>query len=242
MNSPQADELGQCIAKLVQGKQPQKAYALLAPVLAERTPFRLLDRLGKLIGAAPIPPVSLFLNQIAAEKTMGGWVVIASALSQQLDRDLAGAFARCHSFIIAGDVWYATDILGERVPGPALLLDFPCTLDALDPWREDENRWIRRTVGIAVHFWAKRSRGADEFIPQAKALLNFLEPMFEEKNIDTIKGVGWGIETLGKYYPELVTTWLSRQVSKRQPRALMLRKALTKLSKERRERVTENVR
>ena len=40
---------------------------------------------------------------------MGGWVVIASALEKQLERDLAGALARCRSFIVAADVWYAAD-------------------------------------------------------------------------------------------------------------------------------------
>lgn len=35
-----------------------------------------------------------------------------------MERDFSGAFARCQQFIIAADVWYGSDILGERLPGP----------------------------------------------------------------------------------------------------------------------------
>jgi 3-methyladenine DNA glycosylase AlkD len=239
MRTQEARELGERISALVQARQPLKAYALLAPILAQRTPFPLLERIGEAVGAGSPKSVNALLERIAAAKTEGGWVVISKALGEQLDRDPAGAFARCRSYIIAADVWYATDSLGERVPGPALVTDFQSVLTLLTPWREDANRWVRRTVGVVVHFWAKRSHGAPEHISQAKTLLNSLEPMFEEQDTDAIKGVGWGLKTLGKYYPDLVADWLAQQVHRqRRPRALMLRKALTYLSEERRARAT----
>ena len=254
MKTREARELGERIAGLVQAGQLTQAYALLAPVLAERTPFRLLDRIGEAVGAEPLQAacpelalsavegqdrrVNAFLECIAADKTEGGWVVIGCALGQQLGRDPAGAFTRCREHIIAADVWYAADILGERVPGPALVADLQSALDLLVPWREDANRWVRRTVGVAVHFWAKRSRG--EHAAEAKGLLAFLEPMFEEWEMDAVKGVGWGLKTLGRHYPDLVADWVAQQVVQRQRRhrALMLRKALTYLSDEQRARAT----
>jgi 3-methyladenine DNA glycosylase AlkD len=240
MKTKEARELGKRTAAWVQAGQPGKAYALLAPVLAERTPFRLLDRIGEAVGAGPLDATNAFLERVAADRTEGGWVVIGSALGGQLDRDSAGAFARCREYIIAADVWYAADILGERVPGPALVADFQPSLDLFAPWREDANRWVRRTVGVAVHFWAKRSRGAAEHIAQAEALLAFLEPMFEEWEMDAVKGIGWGLKTLGRHYPDLVADWVAQQVVHRQRRhrALMLRKALTYLSDEQRARAT----
>jgi 3-methyladenine DNA glycosylase AlkD len=184
--------------------------------------------------------VNAFLEHIAASKTEGGWVVIGSALGKQLERDLSGAFARCRVFIINADVWYATDILGERVPGPALVADFQASLELLASWREDANRWVRRSIGVAVHFWSKRSRGAAEDAVRAKALLAFLEPLFGEWDMDAIKGIGWGLKTLGKYYPHLVADWLARQTvqHQRRHRALMLRKALTYLSDRQRAHAT----
>ena len=238
MKAKEARELGRQVAALVQAGQAKEAYTLLAPVLAERTPFRLLDLIGEAVGARPLEDVNAFLDRIAARRTEGGWVVIASALREQLDRDLAGAFSCCRAFVIAADIWYATDILGERVPGPALVADFEPTLRLLAPWREDTNAWVRRTVGVAAHFWAKRSRG--EQPDKAQALLAFLEPTFEEWEMDAVKGVGWGLKTLGRYYPDLVADWLVEQVLHRQRRhrALILRKALKYLSDEQRARVT----
>ncbi len=239
MNAREADELGARVAALVRGDQPAAAYALLAPILAERTPFRLLDRVGGVVGAGDLAPVNALLERIAAGRTEGGWVIVASALGQQLGRDLGGAFARCRAHVVAADVWYATDILGDRVPGPALVSHFEPALALLAPWREDTNRWVRRSTGVAVHFWAKRSRGASQLRERANVLLHFLEPMFEEWDMDAAKGVGWGLKTLGRHYPDLVADWLVGQVAQgRRYRALMLRKAMTYLSQEQRARVT----
>ncbi|MBN1218918.1 MAG: DNA alkylation repair protein [Anaerolineae bacterium] len=239
MKTKEARELGQRIAALIAQNQIEPAYNLLTPVLAERTPFDMLRHIGDVIGMESLEPVTDFLDLIATYKTEGGWVVIASALEQQLDRDLEGVFARCRDFIIAADVWYGADTLGEGVPGRALVADFEPALALLKPWREDDNAWVRRVVGVSVHYWAKRSRGAAEFTPQAEELLALLEPMFGEWEMDVVKGVGWGLKTMGRKYPELVTDWLAERVvpGQRRHRAVMLRKALTFLSKEQRARV-----
>jgi hypothetical protein len=183
--------------------------------------------------------VNDFLALVAEGRTEGGWVIIASGLKGQLDRDPPGTFARCRGHIITADVWYAADILGEGVIGEALVTQFHPALEQLIPWREDPNSWVRRAVGVAVHFWAKRSRGAPERAPEAQALLSLLEPMFWEWDLTVVKGVGWGLKTLGRYYPELVTNWLVQTIGSRdrRHRALMVRKALTYLSDEQRARV-----
>ena len=240
MKTQQARELGVHIAQLIQAGKGEKAYGLLKPVLAERTPFRLLEHIGTAAGAVPIKVVNPFLDRIAVAGTEGGWVVIGSALRAHLDRDLAGAHARCRSFIILADIWYATDILGERIPGPALTTAFEPALALLKSWRVDSNRWVRRAVGVSVHFWAKRSQGAASLTDQARMLLAFLEPMFEERGRDAVKGIGWGLKTLGRYYPDPVTDWLAQQVVHRQRRcrATLLHKALTYLTEEQRGRAT----
>ena len=208
---------------------------MLSPVLAERTPFDMLRRIGGPVGGGPLEPVNGFLERVAADETMGGWVIIASALEAQLERDLPSAFACCRAYIVAADAWYAADTLGEGVPGRALVRQFRPALDLLAGWREDANPWVRRAVGVAVHHWAKRSRGAAEHTDRAGALLDLLTPMFEEWEMDAVKGVGWGLKTLGKHYPDLVASWLAEQMGRRH-RAIMRRKALTYLSKEQRAR------
>jgi 3-methyladenine DNA glycosylase AlkD len=231
MKTREARALGARIAALVGDGQVLGAYDLLSPVLAERTPFDMLRRIGRPVGACPQEEIDAFLDLIATDKTEGGWVVIQSVLAQMVDRDLPGAFARCRDFIVAADVWYAADTLGEGVVGQALVRHFKPALELLDPWRADDNPWVRRAVGTSVHFWAKRSRGAAELVSQAKTLLTFLEPMWGEWEVDAVKGVGWGLKTLGRNYPDLMADWLPRQVGCRH-RALMLRKAVTGLSEQ----------
>lgn len=238
MKIQDARELGERLALLISGRQVEAACDLLFPVLAGRISFRLLDAIGEGVGNEPPEAVDLFLNQVAAQHTMGGWVVIASTLRQQIPSDMPRVFERCCAYVRAADVWYATDMFGERVPGPALVAYFEPALALLAPWREDPNRWVRRMVGVAVHFWAKRSGGAAGTFPQAVALLNLLAPLFEEWDIDVIKGVGWGLKTLGKYYPELAADWLVQQAG-RPHRALMLRKATTYLPARLQQRVRE---
>jgi hypothetical protein len=238
MQAKEARDLGKRIALRVQARETDGAYALLAPVLAQRTPFPKLGLIGEAVGAGPLETANAFLDRIAAERTEGGWVVIGKALGQQLDCDLVGALDRCRAYIIAGDVWYCTDILAERVPGPALVTHFRPALAHLRPWRGDESAWVRRAVGVAAHFWAKRSQGVPELRTQANALLAFLASMFEEWEMDAVKGVGWGLKTLGRHYPDLLADWLAGEIvpGERRHRALMLRKALTYLSEEQRAR------
>lgn len=242
MNAKESDELGARVAAIVEDGRAGEAYALLDPVLSERMPFRHLDRIGRAVGVVSIPKMSALLERIAAGRTEGGWVVIGSALGQQLDLDMIGSFSRCRAYVVEADVWYGADILGERVPGPALVAEFEPALGQLSPWREDKSRWVRRAAGVAVHFWAKRSRGTQEMRAQAETLLTFLEPMFGEWEMDATKGVGWALKTLGRHYPELVTNWLLRpEVQRRRHRALMLRKATTYLSDEQRARVMGSI-
>jgi 3-methyladenine DNA glycosylase AlkD len=242
MKTREAHALGQSISTLLLANQLDRADSLLAPILAERTPFTMLRRIGAEIGQNPLDRVDDFLARIAADKTEGGWPVISGVLAAQLAQDLSGSLRRSRSFILKADVWYAADTLGEWVVGQALVNHFRPTMEHIKPWREDTNPWIRRAVGTSIHYWAKRSRGSEELTQDAESLLSFIDPLFEEREMIAVKGIGWGLKTLGKYYPELLSPWLAKQVIQRQRphRALMLRKALTYLSEKQRAQATGN--
>ena len=242
MRTSEAREIGTQVATLVHKGYPHEAYNLLAPRLAERTKFPMLERIGEPIGAGPIDSTNTFLELAAQGKTEGGWVVIGAALREQLGRDMPGAFERARGAIRAAQVWYASDIIGERVPGQALVDCFDTAQEQLNPWRKDTSSWVRRSVGVGVHMWAKRSRGAAELEPRAVTLMDFLEPMIPDWDMDAAKGTGWGLKTLGKYYPELLTDWLVENLPKQtSTRVLVRRKAVTFLSEEQRERVLQAV-
>jgi 3-methyladenine DNA glycosylase AlkD len=225
-NTKEADTLGIQIADLVKAAQIAQASTALGPILSSKIPFRLLDRIGARIGEGPLPETNAFLETIARRKAMGAWPLIGSALAAQFGRDLEGALMRCRAFIILADVWYAADTLAERVPGEALVTDFSRALAVLKAWRSDPDRWVRKSTGVAIHLWTKRSNGEKRHLPKVKRLLAFLAPLFAEEDLDAVKGIGWALKTLGRYYPEATAPWLVRQVGRAHSvRTLMLRKA-----------------
>ncbi len=229
-NSKEADTMGIELAGLVESGRSAQARAALVPILSSRIPFRLLDRIGAKIGENPARGTYAFLEELVRGKAMGAWPLIGSALAAQLGVDCERALRRCREFIIQGDVWYAADTLAERVPGAALVSDFGRTLAFLKPWRADPDRWVRKSCGVAVHLWTKRAHGEERHLPKVRRLLGFLAPMFCEDDLDAVKGIGWALKTLGRYYPGAVAPWLVRQVGRaRSVRPLMLRKAVTYL-------------
>ena len=242
MNSQKAEALGYELTRLIHSERFHQAYEQLAPTLAERTKFPLLEKIGEPIGAGTLDQTNAFLEHVARARTEGGWVVIGAALRIQLDRDLSGAIGRARRYILAADVWYAADIIGERVPGQALVDCFDQALEQLDPWRCDPNRWVRRAIGVAVHLWAKRSRGVAELEAKALDLMDFLEPLISDWEMDVAKGTGWGLKTLGKYYPEALAEWLVESLPKQQRyRAVVRNKALTYLAEQDRDRVLAGI-
>lgn len=244
MNTKEADLLGDSIFNLLESGNNELAYQKLSIILSQPVHFKFLDRIGKKTAAATFDRVNILLDRIAENKTEGGWVIIGSALGQQLKHDRPGVFLRCYRYILAGDVWYTTDILGERVPGPSLLDVFSISLDLLSPWRFDSNYWIRRSVGVACHFFAKRAHGRPEYEEKINTLLDFLDPMLEEKETVAIRGgVGWALKTIGRYYPHVLTDWMSKQINQkgRCPKTLMLRKAMMYLTEDQRNQISGNL-
>ena len=233
-SASEARILGQEVAAHIHSGKIQYASAVLGAYLDHKNAFRLLDLIGGALDDCPTAHLDPFLEAVARSQTMSGWIVIASALRVHPSCTLEGKLTKCRAFIIQADVWYACDSFGERVPGPFLLTDFQKTVHLLSPWREDQNAWVRRSVGVAVHFWAKRTKGLEEHLDHAKILLDFLKPMLAEKDYQAAKGVGWGLKTLGRYYPAVAYQWLCQVllIEKYRPLGVIKRKALTYLPAE----------
>ena len=233
MNRTEARKLATgCRDALIAG-DVDDALAQLRPVVASRTPFPLLDRIGQVIAeAAAINPAGFtaLLDGLAGTGAIGAWPLIGSTLAAAyLLNDTPRAFAEARRYIVQAGVWHATDAIGERVLGEGLRADFNTALSLLEDWREEANPWLRRAVGVAVHLYTKRERDRPE---QAARLLDLLEPLFDERDTYALKGVGWGLKTIGKFYPDLLVPWLREQVTTKKPRKLMVRKAVTYLPDE----------
>lgn len=236
MKMREADALGRQVAALLSAGETAEASRILVPILEQRVPFDRLGRIGVIVGKLPAEHLYLWLEQIGAIRAEGSWVVIGSALSQHIEQDIETTIQQTRRYIVMADIWYGADIFAERVPGPALVTHFQQGLELLEAWLLDENHWVRRAVGVSTHFWAKRSRGDPGKCAQATDLLDFVEPLFGEWQMDAAKGIGWGLKTLGRYYPVLTADWLISQVSRRH-RSVVLRKAIAYLPPEERTRV-----
>lgn len=232
------------------------ALARLQPMVAGRTPFTLLDLAGRVVAeAAAINPAAFtaLLDGLAATdaigacpdtlpqmRCIGAWPLIGSALAaaypsglspsgRSVPHALPRAFAETRRYILQADVWHATDALGERVLGPALRADFDAALSLLADWRAEPSPWLRRAVGVAVHLYVKRERQRPA---QVARLLDLLAPLFAERDLAAIKGVGWGLKTIGQFYPDLLVPWLRQQLASKKPRRLMVQKAVEYLPAE----------
>jgi hypothetical protein len=216
MNRTEAHELATACRDLLVAGDVAGALAWLQPLVASRTSFTLLDLAGRVAAEAAATNPAAFtalLDGLAATAEIGAWPLIGSALAAAyLPHDLPRAFAETRRYILQADVWHATDALGERVLGPALgrftvppaaagRADFAAALSLLADWRAEASPWLRRAIGVAVHLYVKRERRRPE---QVARLLELLAPLFAERDLAAIKGVGWGLKTIGRFYPDLL--------------------------------------
>ena len=228
MKRHEVTEAGQKCVAFLEEDSVDNALDALYPLLSQKIPFLLLDHAGDILGNLAVEKprglISL-LDKIESTKAMGGYVIIGSALTCFTDYDLARALDKAKEYTIKRDIWYVTDIIGERVPGKALVNHFDETLSILETYYDEPNPRVRRSVGVAIHYFTKRVRKDQE---KAKRLIGLLSPYFEEKDIRIIKGIGWGLKTLGRYYPDLVVDFLKSQKD-RKPSPVLMKKATTYL-------------
>jgi 3-methyladenine DNA glycosylase AlkD len=245
MQSPSTKSLQQIAQEFssrTQKKQYNKAAEALKPLLGTKCSFSKLDLLGTFIGDKAKEEPAKFLRAfdcIIDSQAMGGFVVIGEALVSLLDTDFEAAMQKSREYIIKGATWYVCDIIGERSIGKAVVKHFKKTLPFLKNFLDDENKWVRRSAGVAVHFFAKRVQDDPK---KAKILLELLAPHIEEKQVDVVKGIGWGLKTIGKNYPDVLTPFLIEQLrAKKKLSKLMMRKALKYLPADKKAEVLKYV-
>lgn len=224
--------LSEEVVDLILTGNEAEVIKILKPVLDSKCSFSKLDLLGKEIGKIGANQSQKFFkvfDKIIDYNAMGGFVIVGSALIYFLENNFDEVMKKSCCYIIKGNEWYVCDIIGERSLGHALVGYFNKTLPLLRKFLEDENRWIRRSTGVAIHFFSKRVLDEPE---KTKELLKLVEPHIEERQIDVVKGIGWGLKTIGKYHPDILTEFLKNQLTLgKHISKLMMKKAITYLDK-----------
>lgn len=219
-----------------------EAFQTLKPFLDKKCSFPKLDLLGREIGEAGVNQPDKFFeafDMIVDYKAMGGSVVVGQAMVPFLENRFEKAMQKNREYIVKGNKWYVCNIIGERSLGQALVNYFDKSLPWLEQFLKDENNWVKRSVGVAIHFFSKKV--LDEPAKTQK-LLSLIEPYVEEKQVDVVKGIGWGLKTIGKHHPRILTEFLKKQLkAKKKLSKLIVRKAVTYLSKNKKMELEKHV-
>jgi 3-methyladenine DNA glycosylase AlkD len=224
----EADTVASEVEALVREGNLEKAFTMLDPLAFGRTKFPILDRVGMRLGRATLDEASLLeaLDRMVSRGSVGYYVIVGSALAQRLESNMADCLEKTTEYVVIGENWAKCDSIAERVWGQALVCHFSQAYKHLARMRDHDNRWVRRAVGVAVHYFAKRRPNATA---ELRMLLVLLAPRLGERNYDAIKGIGWGLKTIGKYQPKLLARFLKNQMKWEHPTRLMLKKATTYL-------------
>jgi 3-methyladenine DNA glycosylase AlkD len=242
LSKSEIDQLCGNVSDSISNNDYGNAVVQLECVLGSKVPFRNLDKIGLRIGAtfkSDIAQLFEFIDQLVGTDAVGSYVIASSALIPLLEYDLDLVISKAEEIIIKGSVWYVCDSVAERVFGNALVQDFEHMLRYLEKLLENENKWINRSAGVAIHYFNKRVKEREDLSAQ---LLRITEPYIELKDRDIVKGLGWGIKTTGKYHPDLATTFLLRQLKNgKKLSKVLIKKAITYLPQANKEEIMKYV-
>ena len=237
MNREWARNIAQrCVETIIRGDQ-EGFWNVLNPVLDAKVPFPLLDEIGKRLGEAGKHDKQRYFrvfDEIVATAKIGGYVIVGQALAAFLETELEASINKAKEVVVAGKEWYVCDIVGERVLGQALVSYFESAVLILERMTSLEEAEVRRSIGVAVNFFAKRRPEDRE---KLGLLLSLLLPLIDDKRVFVVKGVGWGIKTIGKHQPKLVEECLQETLKTKRISKLMLRKASTYLDEKTKEKL-----
>ena len=232
ISKKEATVIADSCVNYISGGKMNNAWSTLMPVLNERTSFKILDIIGGKLGENAIfhkDKYFDFFDMISAKKLMGGYVVIAQSLISLLSVDCRECFKNVKKYMMEGNEWYVCDTFGERVLGYAMIDHYNNARKLFWEFIYDDNHWVQRSVGVAAHFFAKRCLNDKRDDKKAVKILELLTPRICERDIRVIKGIGWGLKTMGRYYPELLVPYIKTQIASKQISAVIIKKSVTYL-------------
>ena len=226
MNRKLAQDVAAKCVKAISVDDKEAFWQVLNPVLDSKVSFPLLDEIGKQLGQAGRLDKNRYFvvfDSIIETDKMGGYVIVGQGLAQFFDDNLEASLLKAKEVITKGKTWYVCDIIGERVFGHALVGYFDEALTVLKQLTGDENQAVRRSLGVSVHFFAKRKPKDIESMRRLFGAV--LLPLVEDKRVFVVKGTGWGLKTIGRYQPELGLEFLEKILASKIVSKLMVRKA-----------------
>lgn len=131
---------------------------------------------------------------------IGSYVIAGKMLQISLNKNLPEAIESAGNYMIQGDVWYACDIIGERVMGHALLTMPDKTIPILHKLSNADNKWLVRSVGVATHYATKKGLSKVD----VEKMFGILFLLSGSTEFHTKTGIGWGAKTVAKFHPDII--------------------------------------
>lgn len=176
-------------------------YVLNNGLLAHKVKFPLLEFVaGCLFDCIPFAEQLSIVQRLVGKSEDGSSVIAGKLLQLRLPHHLPEAFSHAVELIIAGNTWYHCDHVGERVFGYGLLTQFEAAFPLLPGYLHHENAWIRRAVGVAVHYATKKGSPASH----VEQLCDLLLTQAGTRDYQVQRGVGWGLKTIAKFHPNII--------------------------------------
>lgn len=142
-------------------------------------------------------------DRIAPLKTIGGNVILGILLKKRLANHFEESISKAADYIVVGDEWFCSDIIGERVQGNAILLYPKKALPALWALAKHDSNWVVRSIGAACHLATKRGLKKTVAINVFELLLH----LGGSKDYQIQRGIGWAAKTMAKFHPDIITQY-----------------------------------
>lgn len=170
-------------------------------ILKQKIRFPALEYFSELVfESIPNKQLYKFLDQIVALDEIGSYTIAGKLLQLNLKNDFTGAHKKANSYILKGNVWYACDIISERVLGVMLLTDPEKTLKINREQINSNNFWLVRSVGVATHYATKKGLAKNYARQQFELLLS----KANVTDYHAVTGIGWAAKTIAKFHPDII--------------------------------------
>ncbi|WP_104385893.1 DNA alkylation repair protein [Sphingobacterium sp. HMA12] len=170
-------------------------------LLKKKVSFPLLEYAAKeIVTWIPENDQTIFIDALVATDEMGSYVMAGMVLQLQLPLMLEQSILKACGYMVIGGQWHICDIVGERVLGHALLTFPEKTTSLLEQLARHPDKWVVRSVGVAIHYAVKKGL-APEF---AETMFKLLLSLSGATDFHIKKGIGWGAKTIAKFHPTII--------------------------------------
>lgn len=175
--------------------------AIHKKILKQKIRFPALEYFSELVfEAIPNKQLYKFLDKIIALDEIGSYTIAGKILQLNLKNDISGSHKKANEYISKGNVWYACDIISERVLGVMLLEHPEKTIEINKKQINSDSFWMVRSVGVATHLatkWGLQKK-------YAKQQFELLLSKADAKDYHAITGIGWAAKTIAKFHPDII--------------------------------------